>query len=75
MRIQHGMIKGENVSALRRACPIAILSTKNPTWTTLELNPCLYGKKLATSHLRYEMASLLSRILRKQGKIIYKDGK
>ena len=56
---------------MRKVCPIAILSTTNPTWATLELNPCLYGKKLATSHLRYNMASLLSHILRIQGKIIY----
>jgi hypothetical protein len=31
----------------------AILSTTNPTWTALALNPGFHGEKSATNHLSY----------------------
>jgi hypothetical protein len=46
------MIGSENQITQQETCP-STLSTKNPAWTTLELNPGLHGEKLVNNCLRY----------------------
>jgi hypothetical protein len=50
-------------SAGRRTCTSGTLSTINPTFRALELNPCLCIEMLETNHLSYGVASLSSVIL------------
>jgi hypothetical protein len=40
----------------RKTCPIATLSTKNPTWTDLGANPGLSGDRPATNRQIHGMA-------------------
>jgi hypothetical protein len=39
-----------------KTCPIATLSTTNPTWTDLGMNPGIQNEKLMTNCLSYGMA-------------------
>jgi hypothetical protein len=48
----------ENLCALGKDCPSAILPTINPTWTALALNPGPCSDKPWTNCLRYGMADL-----------------
>jgi hypothetical protein len=49
-------LTGENRSTWGKACPSATLSTTNPTWTDLGLNPGLRGERLATNRLSHGTA-------------------
>ena len=58
--IFNGMILlGEIPSTWRKTCPIATLSTTNPTLSGLGLNLCIRTSKPETNNLEHEMASLL----------------
>jgi hypothetical protein len=46
----------ENGRALRKVCPIATLSTTNPTWTDPGANMRLRGERPVTNPLRHGMA-------------------
>jgi hypothetical protein len=48
----------ENRRTRIKMCPSATLSTTNPTWTDLDANPGLRGKKPATNRLSYGMADI-----------------
>jgi hypothetical protein len=40
------ILTGENQSTWIKTCPIATVSTTNPTWPALGLNPGLYGDRV-----------------------------
>jgi len=44
-------ITGENISTQRKICPEDNLSTTNPTWTSLGLNPNAHILLLHVSHI------------------------
>jgi hypothetical protein len=46
----------ENRSTREKTCPIATLSTTNPTWTDLGTNPGLRGMRPATDGLSHGTA-------------------
>jgi hypothetical protein len=46
----------KNRSSLREACPIATLSTTNPTWTGLGLYLDLDIKRLMINHMHHGIA-------------------
>jgi hypothetical protein len=54
----HGGIifTGENRRTLRKTCPIATLSTTNPTWTDLGAKTGLRGERQATDRLSHGTA-------------------
>jgi hypothetical protein len=51
-----GIMGKENQRIHRKSCPIATLSTKNPTSTGLKPNPGLCSEKLATNYMNHSMA-------------------
>jgi hypothetical protein len=53
------ILTGENRKARRKTYSITILATTKPTWTALEADPRLRGKKSATSLFSYGTAKLL----------------
>ena len=53
----------ENRSTGRKTCPHAPLSTANPTWTDLGLNPGVRGERPATSRLSCGTSELCSVML------------
>jgi hypothetical protein len=50
------MLTGEKQRTQKEICISATLSSTNPTWTDLGVNPGLNGEKLLTNHLSYGMA-------------------
>jgi hypothetical protein len=46
-------VTGEKHRTWRKTCPSATLSTKNPTWTALGMNPGLRSEKPTINHLSY----------------------
>jgi hypothetical protein len=51
-------LTGENRSARGKTCPIATLSTTNPTWTDPGSNLGLRGERPATNRLSHGTAEL-----------------
>ena len=51
------MLDMENWNTQRKTSPSTILSTINPTWTGLGLNPRLCSESLVTNHLSHCMVS------------------
>jgi hypothetical protein len=56
-------LTGENRSTGRKTCPSATLSTTNPTWTDLGLNPGLRGERPATSFWYVKLCNFDVRVL------------
>jgi hypothetical protein len=50
------LMTGENQRTWRKTCPSSTLSTTNPTWIDLGVNPGLHIERPATNHLSHGMA-------------------
>jgi hypothetical protein len=79
MKNDGGMIlTGENRKTRRKTCPIANLSTTNPTWIDPGANAGLYGERPATNRLshgtaqRRNVLNLLTENERKKQKTLAK---
>jgi hypothetical protein len=60
MESYSGMIlTGEDRKTRRKLCPSAALSTTNPTWTDLGMNPGIHCDRLATNCLSHGAASFI----------------
>jgi len=57
------ILMGENRTAGRKTYPRATLSTTNPVWTCLGLNPGVRGEMSATSRLSRGTSELCSVLL------------
>jgi hypothetical protein len=53
------MLEGEHISTQRKTCPMGTLSTTNPTWIGLRLNPGLRGVRPASNRLSCRRLLLL----------------
>ena len=51
------ILRDENRSTRRKICPSATLSTTNPTWTGLGVNPGLRGERPTTNRLGHRLFS------------------